>query len=149
MQKKAKNINFNNLAELETSKEIIDKTTMNKKVVIIETELTRIDSSFFSNAISVKRVLCPIILSEEIKKKIFEYLDENIDKKNLLIVSLKSQSIEVSEKLNNMGFETISIESVDYDIKDSNELKETTEKILKMKETEEYCDFRELIKLIY
>ncbi|MCR5261531.1 MAG: GT-D fold domain-containing protein [Candidatus Gastranaerophilales bacterium] len=122
----------------------------NRNVIIIENELSRIDSRYFQNALSVKRVLCPIIYTEEINTKLAEFV-KNLATDYLIVISLSEKSLFVAKNLNSFGFQTIVIKSTNIEIKNIEEIEQITQKIIQAKETEELEEnkyFSELIKII-
>ena len=139
---------FENLSIFE--KEVSKKQFSDKNIIIIENELTRISSKYFQNSLSVKRILCPIIFTEEIFQKLIEFI-ETLKKDNLIVISLAEYSITVAEHINKLGFYLTVIKSTGLEINDIENLEQVTKKIIEIKESEEFEENKylsELIKII-
>lgn len=108
----------------------------NQNILIIETELTRIDSIYFTKAKSVKRVLCPLIITKEILKNIINFV-ETVNIQTLIIISLAKVSVTLAQELNNFGYVTISVIKTEVDISDAKNLPENIKTITEKNENDE------------
>jgi len=102
----------------------------NQYILIVETELTRIDSIYFAKAKSVKRVLCPFVIAKETLKNIINFV-ETVNTQTLIIISLAEVSVTLAKELNKAGYRTISVIDAEMDISDAENLSEKIIAIIK------------------
>lgn len=148
-----KNILLSNISEFEMKIIQVKNKIKNRDIVIVEGELSKLGNvkNFTNTAKSIKRLLCPYIISNKIYNKLIKVFQK--ENRNLLvIISLNEITSILAKDLNIMGYETISIISTEYKIQNVKDVGIITKNIINKKESEEFCQntyINEVTELIY
>lgn len=88
---------------------------VNKNIVFIEGDATRngVNNDLYTNAKSIKRIICPSKNSYSIKEKIIGYVKENIEKDSLICLSLGPAAKVIGYELYKMGYRVLDLGHLD------------------------------------